>query len=51
MSVSRFDGCGEGGNYEVEQWTLHGVDHFLEEDTSKAMFAAAVKWLMPKSRA
>ena len=48
--VSTFEGCGEGGKFEVEQWTLAGVDHFMEEETSRAMFSAVVKWLMPKTR-
>lgn len=50
VSVSNFKGCGEGGSFEVEQWTLAGVDHFMEEETSRAMFSAAVKWLMSKTR-
>ena len=51
VNVTKFRGCGKGGTFEVESWTLSGVDHFMEEPTSRAMFAAAVRWLMPKTRA
>lgn len=50
VSVTTFTGCGEDRTMEVEQWTLDGVDHFLEEPTSRAMFSAAVRWLMGKTR-
>jgi hypothetical protein len=29
----------------VERWTLRGVDHFWEEETGRAMFAEATRWL------
>lgn len=50
VSVSTFGNCGAGGKFEVEQWTLAGVDHFLEEPTSRSMFSAAVQWLLSKTR-
>ena len=43
-------GCGADGAREVERWTVVGADHFWETPTSRAMFAAAVDWLMPKTR-
>ena len=39
----KFQKCAE--NVKVEQWTLKGVDHFLERPTSEAMFKDAVAWL------
>jgi hypothetical protein len=50
---------------DFNPWTLHVISWFqafaftrvnlrryvMEEETSRAMFAAAVKWLMPKTRA
>ena len=35
-------GCGADGARAVERWTVVGADHFWEEETSSAMFAAAV---------
>ena len=43
-------GCGADGAREVERWTVVGADHFWETPTSRAMFAAAVDWLAPKTR-
>ena len=34
----------------MEQWTLPGVDHFMETPTSYAVFDAALEWLMSKNR-
>ena len=42
-------GCGADGAREVERWTVVGADHFWETPTSRAMFAAAVDWLAPKT--
>ena len=44
VDVRRRQGCGAGGG-AVERWTLRGVDHFWEEETGRAMFAEATKWL------
>lgn len=44
VDVRRRRGCGAGGG-AVERWTLRGVDHFWEEETGRAMFAEATKWL------
>ena len=46
--VATFGDC--TGNVEVEQWTLPGVDHFMETPTSYAVFDAALEWLMSKNR-
>jgi poly(3-hydroxybutyrate) depolymerase len=46
--VATFGEC--TGNVEVEQWTLPGVDHFMETPTSYAVFDAALEWLMSKNR-
>ena len=46
--VVTFGGCANG--VEVEQWTLPGVDHFMENPTSYAMFDAALEWLESKNR-
>jgi poly(3-hydroxybutyrate) depolymerase len=44
VDVRRRNGCGAGGG-TVERWTLRGVDHFWEEETGRAMFEQATKWL------
>ena len=46
--VVTFGGCANG--VEVEQWTLPGVDHFMENSTSYAMFDAALEWLASKNK-
>jgi poly(3-hydroxybutyrate) depolymerase len=46
VDVRRRNGCGAGGG-TVERWTLRGVDHFWEEETGRAMFEQATKWLFP----
>jgi len=51
VSVTKFEGCGADGAYVVEQWTLAGVDHFMQEKTSRGMFKAVVQWLTSKRRA
>lgn len=42
-------GC--GGGAEVERWTLGGVDHFMEERVSRALFASVARWLASKTKA
>lgn len=44
VDARRRTGCGAGGG-TVERWTLRGVDHFWEEETGRAMFEQATKWL------
>jgi len=49
VATKVYSGC-EGGA-EVAQWKIDGTDHFMEEPTSRAMFADAVQWMLPKTRA
>ena len=51
MDVAAETRRGCGGGAEVERWTLGGVDHFMEERVSRALFASVARWLASQTKA
>lgn len=43
VAKAKYDRC--ENNVDVEQWKLNGVDHFIERETSEALFYDVVTWL------
>jgi poly(3-hydroxybutyrate) depolymerase len=43
VDKAKYERC--ENNVDVEQWKLNGVDHFMERETSDALFNDVVTWL------